>query len=60
MPKNILTNPSKLGKTGKNTSFGGNVPYMEDDFNIPKIIATEERLHGQSLMQEKPFSQKAK
>lgn len=60
MPKNILTNPSKLGKTGKNTSFGGNIPYIEDDFNIPKILATEERIHGQSLMQEKPFSQKAK
>ena len=33
---------------------------MEDDYNRPKKLANEERLHGYSLMQEKPFSQKAK
>ena len=55
-PRNIQTNPPKLGKVGKNTSFGGKVDYMEDDFNRPKILASEERLRGQALMQEKPFS----
>ena len=60
MPRNIQTNPAKMGKVGKNTSFGGIINYMEDDYNRPKKIATEERLHGYSLMQEKPFSQKAK
>ncbi len=36
------------------------IPYMADNYNRPKEIATEERLHGQTLMQEKPFSQRAK
>lgn len=45
-PKNIQTNPPKMGKVGKNTSFGGMVPYTEDDFNRPKALATEERLAG--------------
>jgi hypothetical protein len=45
-PRNIQTNPPKLGKTGKNTSFAGIIPYMEDDYNIPKKLATEARLHG--------------
>ena len=39
-PKNIQTNPPKVGKVGKNTSFGGMVPYMEDDYNRPKELAT--------------------
>ena len=39
-----------MGKVGKNTSFGGIINYMEDDYNRPKKIATEERLHGYSLM----------
>ena len=45
---------------GKNTTFGGIINYMEDDYNRPKKLANEERLHGYSLMQEKPFSQKVK
>ena len=39
-PKNIQTNPPKMGKVGKNTSFGGMVPYTEDDFNRPKELDT--------------------
>ena len=42
-PRNFLTNPPKVGKVGKNTSFGGIVPYMEDDFNRPKKLAEQER-----------------
>lgn len=59
-PRNMLTNPPKRGIVGKNTTFGGNIPYMEDNYNRPKEIATEEREAGQLLMQEKPFSQKVK
>lgn len=59
-PPNVKTNPAKLGRVGKNTTFGGNIPYMEDDYNRPKTLATEERLAGKLLEQEKPFSQKAK
>jgi len=60
MPKNILTNPPKAGNVGKNTTFGGKIEYMPDNYMRPKEIATEERLHGKELMQDKPFSQKAK
>lgn len=56
----MATNPPKKGVVGKNTSFGGMVPYMEDDFNRPKKLAQEERERGAALMQDKPFSQKAK
>jgi len=59
-PRNMQTNPPKKGAVGKNTSFGGMVPYMEDDFNRPKKLAEAERLKGAALMQDKPFSQKAK
>jgi hypothetical protein len=59
-PRNMLTNPPKAGIVGPKTTFGGVIPYMEDNYNRPREIATEERLHGQTLMQEKPFSQRAK
>lgn len=35
-PRNMLTNKAKLGRVGKNTSFSGMIPYMEDDYNRPK------------------------
>jgi len=59
-PPNIRTNPPKQGRVGKNTTFSGLIPYMEDDYNRPKTLATEARLRGKELEQEKPFSQKAK
>ena len=40
-PRNMQTNPPKLGRVGKNTSFSGMIPYMEDDFNRPKSLAIE-------------------
>ena len=49
-PRNFLTNPPKAGKVGKNTTFGGIVPYMEDDFNRPKELATQARLAGDALL----------
>ena len=48
-PRNFLTNPPKVGKVGKNTSFSGVIPYMEDDFNRPKHLATDARLRGKEL-----------
>jgi hypothetical protein len=44
-PRNILTNPMKEGKVGKNTSFGGNIPYLPDDYDAIKKLATKEREH---------------
>jgi hypothetical protein len=48
--RNILTNPPKAGTVGRKTTFSGITPYMEDDYMRPKKLATEERVHGQSLM----------
>ena len=48
-PRNIMTNPIKKGRVGKKTTFSGQIPYMEDDFNRPKILATDERLRGKTL-----------
>jgi hypothetical protein len=42
-PRNINTNPIKVGKAGPGTSLGGNVPYMEDDYNAKKKLAEKER-----------------
>ena len=59
-PRNIVTNPIKKGKVGKQTTLGGNVPYIEDPYDIKKKIAQEERKYHEEHVQEKPFSQKAK
>ena len=48
-PRNIQTNPPKNGRVGKQTTFSGMIPYMEDDFNRPKELANVERLAGKSL-----------
>ena len=60
MPPNIRTNPIKKGQVGLRVTFGGTVPYMEDDYNRPKYFAQAEREYSQSMMQDKPFSQRAK
>mmetsp|Transcript_12041 Transcript_12041/g.16343 ORF Transcript_12041/g.16343 Transcript_12041/m.16343 type:complete len:210 (+) Transcript_12041:284-913(+) len=59
-PRNFLVNPPKQGRVGKNTFFSGAIGYMESDFDRPKQIAKRERLAGEALMQDKPFSQKVK
>lgn len=59
-PRNFLVNPPKKGVVGKQTTFSGMIPYMEDDYNRPKELAKIERLKGEALMQDKPFSQKVK
>ena len=55
-PRNFLINPPKGGKVGKQTTFGGIIPYMESDYDRPKEMAKAERLYGETKMQEKPFS----
>jgi len=46
-PRNFLTNPPKAGNVGKKTTFSGITPYMPDDFEAPKKLATQERIAGQ-------------
>lgn len=55
-PRNILTSPIKEGKVGPATTLGGQIPYMEDDYNNPRAIAKREREYHLSKLQEKPFS----
>ena len=59
-PKNITTIPIKFGQVGKNVFIGEKIPYIEDDYNIKKKLAKKEMEYHQSMVQEKPFSQKAK
>lgn len=49
-PKNFVTNPMKEGKPGTKvgTSFGGVIPYKEDDYNIKKKILAEELAYHNS------------
>jgi hypothetical protein len=34
--------PPKAGKVGKRTTFGGNIPYTEDDYNYKKVLLRKE------------------
>jgi hypothetical protein len=56
--RNFLTNPMKEGVPGTKigTSFGGIIPYMEDDYDIKKKILSKELAYHNSKVQEKPFS----
>lgn len=60
MPRNIQTNPIKKGQIGKQVTFGGTIPYIEDDYNRPKLFANAEREYHESMLQDKPFSQRVK
>jgi hypothetical protein len=33
----------KKGKVGKMTTLGGNIPYLEDDYNMKKKLEQRER-----------------
>lgn len=59
-PKNILTNPLKLGSYGKNVFFGGVIPWMKEDYDVNKELAKKELEYHHSKCQDKPFSQRAK
>jgi len=60
MPPNIQTNPIKKGQNGRQVTFGGTIPYIEDDYNRPRYFAQAEREYHNSMLQDKPFSQQAK
>ena len=47
-PKNFVTNPMKLGKVGKGTTFRGKIEYIEDDYDMKKKIANKEREYHHS------------
>jgi hypothetical protein len=57
-PRNIITNPPKVGEVGKQTSFGGNLPHMPDDFENARKLALKEYQEHKKKVQEKPFSQR--
>lgn len=59
-PRNFTTKPLKSGKVGPGTSFGGKVPYMEDDYNRKKELLRKEIAYHKTKVQEKPWSQQAK
>jgi hypothetical protein len=59
-PRNITTIPIKFGKVGKNVLIGEKIPYIEDDYNAKKLLAKKDMEYHHSMVQEKPFSQKAK
>ena len=59
-PRNIMTNPIKKGRIGRQVHFGGSIPYIEDDYNRPKEFANAEREYHYSKLQEKPFSQRVR
>jgi len=59
-PRNFTTIPLKKGNVGKNTSFGGAIPYIEDDFNLKKKLYKKEleehRARIEKIGDGKPFS----
>lgn len=59
-PANMKVNKIKVGKVGKNVTIAGIIPYMEDDYDAKKKLARKELERHNALVQEKPFSQKAK
>ena len=52
--------PPKIGKVGRRTTFGGPIPYKEDDYNYKKVLLRKELEYHRSKVQEKPWSQNAK
>lgn len=59
-PRNIQTNPMKRGKVGKNTTFQGTIPYIEDEFSRPHEFELKRAAYHRSKVQDKPFSQNAR
>ena len=59
-PPNVKTMPMKRGANGRNVHFSGMIPYLEDEFDRPKEFARAEREMSNSMMQDKPFSQRVK
>lgn len=58
-PRNFTTQPPKKGEVGKQTSFGGNLPHMPDEYDNAKMLAKEELVaHKLKLQEGRPFSQR--
>lgn len=43
--KNVLVNPAKKGKVGRNVYLGGNIENMHEPYDKIKELATESRLY---------------
>lgn len=59
-PNNFVTTRLKVGRVGKGTTFGGKIPYVEDDNEgrRKKETRTEMELHNTKLPEDgKAFSQ---
>ena len=59
-PNNFYTTRLKTGKTMRNCTFGGVIPYIADDYNVQKKMVRKELDYHNSKLQDKPFSQQAK
>lgn len=57
-PANIKTNPTKGGQSGRQVYFGGAIPYIEDDYNRPKLLKQKDDEYHKSKLQEAPFRQR--
>lgn len=57
-PRNFTTMPPKKGEVGKNTSFGGNLAHLPDEYDNAKEIARKELEEHKAKVQERPFSQR--
>ena len=44
-PRNFLTNPPKIGKVGKRTTFAGVIPYMNEGYDVAKELARKEHAY---------------
>jgi len=49
-PPNVRTNPMKRGSVGRNVHFSGVIPYMEDEFERPRLFAAAEREYHYSKL----------
>lgn len=47
-PPNMKCQKIKVGKIGKNTTLGGIIPYIEDDYDIKKKLARKELAYHQA------------
>lgn len=49
-PRNFTTMRTKMGKVGKSCTFGGQIPYREDDYNRKKMFYKAELHYHNSMV----------
>ena len=49
-PRNIVTNPIKVGRVGKQTTLGGVIKHIGDDYDAGKKLANKEREYHMSKL----------